>query len=62
VIEVSKFFQAWHSWAVVNFECVLHYKNKLDTYTEPSSENADLLIEEGWFFSVMYLVVLLLFL
>lgn len=23
-------FQAWHSWAVMNFECVQFYKNKLD--------------------------------
>ncbi|XP_078489638.1 serine/threonine-protein kinase mTOR-like [Ciona intestinalis] len=27
-------YKAWHSWAVVNFECVLFYKNKLDIATE----------------------------
>uniref|UniRef100_H2Y9G8 Serine/threonine-protein kinase TOR n=1 Tax=Ciona savignyi TaxID=51511 RepID=H2Y9G8_CIOSA len=30
-------YKAWHSWAVINFECVLFYKNKLDEADEPKA-------------------------
>nr|CAB3264065.1 serine/threonine-protein kinase mTOR-like [Phallusia mammillata] len=32
-------YKAWHSWAVVNFECVLFYKNKMDTPSDVSTRS-----------------------
>uniref|UniRef100_H2Y9H2 non-specific serine/threonine protein kinase n=1 Tax=Ciona savignyi TaxID=51511 RepID=H2Y9H2_CIOSA len=34
---ITPHVKAWHSWAVINFECVLFYKNKLDEADEPKA-------------------------
>lgn len=36
--EVSCYFQAWHAWALMNYEAVLFYKEQAGTV--PSSNNA----------------------
>ena len=39
--------QAWHSWAVVNFECVLFYKNKMDLLNEATPQKEESFFERG---------------